>query len=143
MSEPLTVSEGDVFHSPHPFCYDLASKPGDDPEGAPTIYFMSWRPGVRFELLAPDGGDNECVADGMGFQLLTVVSVHKPGRFPTRVFYTRKWRDPRGREFGKDGLRVKTLDAFKRIARGYRHEYRLTNGEELAEHIAEQQKDQP
>lgn len=85
-----------------------------------------WRPGVRFELRDPPYGDeSESMADGEGFMRLTVVSIHKPGRFPTRVFYTRQFTGPDGKTFGKGALRIKTLDAFRRIARAYQHPYRI------------------
>lgn len=126
------VEAGSVYMAPHPFVWELGSKPGDDPEGPHSIQFMTWRPGLRAVFLYPD--DSEEVADGMGFQILTVVSVHKPGRFPPRVFYTRQWQDPRGRQFGKAGLRIKTLGAFKTLAGGWRHEFRMATGEEFAEH---------
>lgn len=118
---------GIFFEVPHPFCWEEASRPGDDPEGPATIYFMSWRPGTRDgPPEPPDGGGMIPVADGMGLQILTVVSVHKPGRYPARVFYTRKWRDPAGHEFGKPALRMKTVSAFTRLRRGWRHEYELS-----------------
>ena len=93
---------------------------------------MSWRPGVRFETVEvcnrygePDY-NSETVADGVGSQTLTVVSIHKPGRFPTRVFYTRTWTDPKGKTFGKTKLRFITAGAFKTLLRGYRHEFILS-----------------
>lgn len=79
-----------------------------------------WKPGHRNENVYPD----DCIAvyDGMGTQILTVVSLHKPGKYPTRVFYTRKWRDPDGATFGKGALRMTTLPAFRKIIAGYRVE---------------------
>src|SRR5690348_9080752 len=93
------VREGDVYWTPHPFVWEVGSKPGGDEGGPFTDYFLTWRPGLRGELIYPDDGEE--VADGMGHQVLTVVSIHRPGKFPPRVFYTRRWRDPQGREFGK------------------------------------------
>lgn len=83
----------------------------------------SWRPGTRGEPVPPD--DAEMVAHGIGSQIMTIVSVHKPGKYPTRVFFTRRWRDPRGREFGKAKLCMTTAACFRIRCRGYRHEYRL------------------
>jgi hypothetical protein len=37
---------------------------------------LSWHPGVLMEWIAPDGC--EAVAHGMGMQILTIVSEHKP-----------------------------------------------------------------
>jgi hypothetical protein len=52
-----------------------------------------------------------------GRQILTVVDIYKPGRFPTRVFYTMKWVTPDG----KGGLKMTTVDAFRRRALGFMH----------------------
>lgn len=82
-----------------------------------------WKPGTRAEYYCPD--DTEMVADAEGAIILTVVSVHKPGKYPTRVFFTRRWRDPQRREFGKGSLRCATVAQFYKLARGYRHEFRV------------------
>lgn len=50
------------------------------------------------------------------------------------MFYTRKWVDPDGVEFGKNKLHITTLATFRRRAAGYYHEYRLL-GEKL--HVEE------
>lgn len=84
---------------------------------------MSWRPGTRAEFVAPD--DTEDFADGIGLQILTVISRHKPGKFPERIFFTRKWRDPDGHEFGKGKLHIMTAQAFKRRCNGFMHEYKM------------------
>lgn len=124
-----TFTPGDEIAVKHPFLWELATvEMGEDG----PVDAMSWRPGVRFELLPPYGEDSEAIADGEGLMILTVISVHKPGRYPTRVFYTRRWRDPRGKEFGKGALRVKTLNAFRRIASGYQHEFRVAEKEKAA-----------
>jgi hypothetical protein len=86
---------------------------------------LSWRPGTRGELVAPD--DSEMVADGIGAQIMTIISIHKPGRFPERVFFTRRWRDPSGKEFGKSKLCMTTSGAFRLRAKGFRHEYRMSD----------------
>lgn len=83
----------------------------------------SWKPGVEYVLVYPD--DSEAVAHGLGFMYLTVVSVHKPGRYPTRVFFTRQFERPDGKRFGRNKLHIATAEKFKRLARGYQHEYRL------------------
>lgn len=92
---------------------------------------MTWRPGVRNEFVPPDTG--EMVADGIGTQIMTVVSVHKPGKFPSRVFFTRRWRSPDGREFGKPKLCVTTTAAFRTRTNGYRHEFRVVGADTTSE----------
>jgi hypothetical protein len=111
----------------HPFVRDKFTK--HDEEGGYEV--DCWKPGTRSEMVYPD----DCIAvyDGMGTQILTVVSLHKPGKYPTRVFYTRKWRDPDGATFGKGALRMTTLPAFRKIIAGYRVEIAPASGLALPE----------
>lgn len=107
----------------------LTTYDGFDEDGPFTA--KTWAPGVYHINLPPDG-DTETRADGIGVQIITVVSTHKPGRFPERVFYIRRWRDPVGREFGNPKLHIKTAQAFRRLIRGYRHEYVLADEPQLS-----------
>jgi len=120
MSDFSAIAPENVFIAPYPFVrekYVRVTPNPDEPERD------TWRPGVRFEPVPPD--DGEAVADAVGNIILTVVGRFKPGRFPERVFYTRQWESPDGAKFGKNNLRIATLAQFKRLALGYRHEYRL------------------
>lgn len=117
----MKYSAGDIFAFPYPFVREKYNGPID---GDWSIETMTWRPGVIHEIIAP-GDDTETIAHAMGEQVLTVVSVHKPGQFPTRVFYTRQWRSPDGNLFGNGRLHIKTAQAFGWLLKGYRHEYRL------------------
>ena len=118
----MTYLAGTVFDVAYPFVREDVQLFGED--GHYTT--KSWRPGVRFEPVYPD--DSEAVADGMGAQIVTVVSTHKPGpTWPERVFYTREWRNPTGGRFGKKGLRVKTTAAFRRLIQGYRHHFEMAS----------------
>lgn len=103
----------------HPFVREKYTQQDEDG----TAEVMSWRPGTRQENILPD--DAEEVADGIGTQVIRIVSVHKPGKYPTRVFFTRSWRDPQGNEFGKNKLCIAVASAFRRRCRGYSVEYRL------------------
>lgn len=102
----------------YPFVRDVFN--GEDLDG----YFQDecWRPGVVF-----DNEDAEwqqsAVADGVGAMILTVVSTHKPGNFPERVFFTRKWRDPDGKVYGRNKLFVRSEAVFTQLIRGYRHPF--------------------
>lgn len=107
------LSEGDVFRVLYPFCRGEYNHAEED--GWRTS--KTWRPGVEADYC---GENIENYADAMGEMVLTVVSVHKPGRFPTRVFYTRQWVDPDGRPFGKGGCKIATSEKFKRLTRGFR-----------------------
>lgn len=122
MSEPLEI--GASIEIAHPFIRDVYNGPPD------FVEQKTWRPGTRPEAIAPD--DAEMVADALGAQIVTIVSIHKPGRFPARVFFTRRWRDPNGREFGKGKLYITTAGAFRQIINGYRHEFRLLPDEAVA-----------
>lgn len=111
---------GAVIEVAHPFVREEYR--GFDEDG--PFKRMSWRPGTRIEPIYPD--DAEEVADAMGVQIITVISVHKPGRFPTRVFFTRSWRDPDGREFGKTKCHIKTAGSLRRRCYGgFGYKYRV------------------
>lgn len=113
-------AEGAVLSGPYPFVREKVSLwDGRDMAEVPT-----WVPGVRFETCGPE--DSEAVADGVGRIILRVVAVFKPGRFPTRVFFTRQWETPDGKMFGKARLRVAILPQFRKLARGYRHDYSMS-----------------
>jgi hypothetical protein len=110
---------GEVFRVRYPFVRETVTLCGD--EG----YYetVSWRPGVSIEACGYYGDDTDIVAHGEGEMILTVVDTFKPGRFPRRVFYTRQFVSPDGHAFGKAGLRMTTVDAFRRRAAGYQLEY--------------------
>jgi hypothetical protein len=115
------IQPGRIYEVVYPFTLDDFSGYGAD--GPYTT--KTWRPGVRFEMVYPD--DSEAVADGEGKMLLEVVSTHKPGKWPERVFYWRRWIGPNGKEFGKRKMRIATVQAFRRIASRYQYEYRIGN----------------
>ena len=114
---------GESVEVPHPFIRGTYCV--RDEEGCEEC--IGWRPGVRNADVYPD--DSEMVADGMGVQILTVVAKFRPGKFPERIFYTRKWRDPDGTVFGKSNLHTRTTGAFTRLVSGYRHAYRVERKE--------------
>ena len=118
-----SITAGSTFEFPYPFI--LEDFTTHDADGPATI--KSWRPGTRFvSVQSQYDEDVDVVADGMGAQIVTVVSTHKPGpTYPERVFYTREWRTPAGHRFGKKSLRVTTTPTLKRLIGGYRHEFRL------------------
>lgn len=111
---------GDLIEVPHPFIREAYTTRDCDGEQE----LIGWRPGIRNEPVPPD--DAEIVADGVGAQILTVLGKYRAGKFPERIFYTRRWRDPDGREFGKGKLHIRTVGAFTSLARGYAHPYRLS-----------------
>ena len=97
----------------YPFVHYVANLYDED-DGCP-YQTEGWRPGCTLY-----------VADGVGSMVLDVVAVFKPGRFPERVFYTRRWINPDGREFGKTStLRIATTGQFRRLLKGYRHQFEV------------------
>ncbi len=124
---PLPFHPGDVFRVEYPFVRDTYCADVDIESGR-DIMATTWRPGTEF--VGSQGPDGELTsgayqAHGMGTMVLTVVSVHKPGRFPTRVFFTREWVNPDGKTFGKRGCRMVTREKFERLSFRYQHDYEL------------------
>jgi hypothetical protein len=116
----VEVTEGAVFEVPYPFVrYEY-----EDHDGSKR---PSWKPGIDREQCYDHYRE---VADGVGKQVLQIICVHKPGRFPTRVFFTRKWIDPDGNTFGKSKLRIKTIGNFKQLTKGYGYNLRSWGGME-------------
>lgn len=77
-----------------------------------------WIPG--HEVGYDQHGNERRCADGMGEMTLTVVHVcDLPKPYRPRVFFTRQFRAPDGRLFGKRGLCVAGIAAFTRMAAGY------------------------
>jgi hypothetical protein len=115
-------SAGDCFTFSYPFIRGVFMEMSE--EG--TAKSATWRPGVRFEDVGHGEYCNtETYADGIGSQTVTVVACFRPGKFPERVFFTRKWRDPSGKVFGKGKLYITTKAAFTSLIRGYRHAFEL------------------
>ena len=119
MIEKPPIKVGSTYRVKFPFVAESHAVFGDE---AP-VPDETWRPGVRWEQCSPE--DFEAVAEAEGEMILTVVDTHKPGRYPERVFYTRKWIDPDGKEFGDERLRITTTGTFRRRATGYYHKYRI------------------
>jgi len=116
-----TPKIGDVRAARYPFVRDSYSY--YDTEAEASAELETWKPGVRFEVCGYYGDDSEARADGEGEIIFTVVDVHKPGKYATRVFLTRQFRDPDGGVFGKPKLHIWTLEKFNRLSRGYQYPY--------------------
>lgn len=112
------IADGQTFEVPYPFIIEEVELC----DGGGFYTEKSWRPGVRYEAIGPE--DSEAIADGIGKQLITVVSQHKPGNFPKRYFYLRQWQAPSGKVFGKRRLLVASAGGFRSLIRGYRYPYR-------------------
>jgi len=109
-----------VFSFDYPFVKDSYTERDEEGEHEAKC----WRPGV---VVVEDytTGKVDAFADGVGKQIVAVVGVFKPGNFPPRVFFTRKWQDPSGKLFGNGKLRILGISAFRRMVRGYRYEYAI------------------
>lgn len=98
---------------------------------------LSWKPSTYQKMRTDSGFSDEPeylnYADGLGYCVFDVVSIHRPFPFQTRVFYTRKFINPDGVEFGKNKLHNTTLGWFKRRISGYRYPYFVIDrGEDAA-----------
>ena len=120
----MDITIGETYATPYPFVRREVELPPDSPDATGMATTMSWVPGVEREHYHHES-DADAYADGLGEMLMTVIDVHKPGRFPARVFYTRQWKDPSGHVFGKAGLRIVTAEKFRRLRKGYQHEFDL------------------
>ncbi|MGD1957176.1 MAG: hypothetical protein ACFBZ9_18515 [Sphingomonadales bacterium] len=112
MSKMADYEAGQLFEISYPFYrdeYDL------------------WTPGHTSRFVHPD--DFEAVAHAEGKMILEIMDVHRPGAYPTRVFYTRRFIDPEGNPFGNErysrALRITTVPHFRRKAEGYAFDYVL------------------
>ena len=122
LAKPKPFEAGQVFTVAYPFVRGMTLDM--DVDGSREV--PTWNPGVEWR----EGVEDDwAIADGVGEMILEVVSVHRPPGWPTRVFYTRKWRDPEGgRPFGRRRLRVTTTGHFRTLIRGYRHPF-VVDGE--------------
>lgn len=120
------LHSGDEFRFAYPFVRSTFMDFEDDGEGRlQGKERATWKPGIFYQYTS-HYGDSDCFANGTGEAILTVISTHKPGKFPARVFFTRRWKDPDGKEFGRHKCHVATLQKFSRLTRGYAYEYKIT-----------------
>lgn len=135
----MTIEPGQTHVADYPFIREVYSywEGSNGTEEGETVSEECWKPGVKFELRNRYMEDGTSVAHGMGKIVHKVVALCSlPRPYPTRVFYIRTWISPDGRAFGKNKLRVTTLEAFNRAVKGYRYEIEvvedLTDDERIA-----------
>lgn len=115
---------GEVFEVRYPFVRStFRDIDASDETGLNEIQRPTWKPGTEYR--GTDGENVYTQADAEGSMVLTVISTHRPPGFPTRVFFTRRFVNPDGKEFGKRKLHIVTAEKFRRLASGYQHEYDL------------------
>lgn len=119
---------GAEFRAPYPFIRTTYEAMPEDPDGSPEER-KTWRPGVDHEC-TDNFGSTRSYADRMGEVTFTVIGVFKPGSFPTRIFFVRKWQDPDGKIFGKGNLHITTQQNFRTLIKGYRHEFEMSEYED-------------
>jgi hypothetical protein len=114
-----TYKAGDVFEVDYPF---WKNEDPDSNEFDGIYRTGDWEVGCFYEK-----GDYEVglldsyLYDTFGKMVLKVEGTHTiPGR-AERIFYTKTWIDPDGKEFGKDTLRVTSRGAFTRLLKGRRY----------------------
>jgi hypothetical protein len=116
-AQPSVPNAGDTFTIAYPFVRDtFLDVLGEFEDGYP-VERPTWKPGTRSEDIGPE--DAAEFADAIGSATFTVIGAYRPGRFPTRVFFTRQFTDPDGKAFGKGKLHIKTLGQFRRLTSGY------------------------
>lgn len=118
---------GKSYRIPYPFCRTTYTDYSKEKNGVTGVEADTWRPGTDFKTFIDSYGEPDCdsIADKMGAMLVTIIDIHKPGTYPERVFYIRKWETPEGKIFGKTNLRITTTQAFLRLIKGYRHEFEI------------------
>lgn len=117
------ILDPNEHRAPYPFVRDTYTSHDFDGEDYAPTEQPTWKPGIRHEARGWEGEWTEMVCDGIGEIILVEVGRYKPPGFPTRVFFTRRWRDPDGREFGKNKLLICVASKFARLCRGYMHPY--------------------
>ena len=122
--------EGEVIAVRYPFVRATTELMDFDSEGISHATVPTWNPGVRNEWIGPES--TFPFADGIGEMRLTVVAIFKPGKYPTRVFFTRQFTSPAGVVFGKGKLHIVTTEKFARLASGFAVEYDVAKAEAVS-----------
>lgn len=123
----MEIKADQTFIVDYPFYIEDGALLDMDEDG--PVIGKSWRPGAECTGECPYRGVDEWYANGMGKVIYKAVSIHKPGKYPERVFYTRQYKDPRGKIFGKTNLHITTTQNFKKLLNGYRYDYILDKDE--------------
>lgn len=121
------IEEGVTYKVEYPFVrckYNII-------DGENYIETDGWKPGI---IYTGECAEQEAspVAEGLGQVRMEVVSIHKPGKYPMRIFFLRSFVNPDGEEFGKGKLRITTAGNFTILCKGYRYTYEY-DGEEYGQ----------
>ncbi|PCI04587.1 MAG: hypothetical protein COB78_09855 [Hyphomicrobiales bacterium] len=107
-----------MFEVKYPFALDKYPSYSDTP--AQEV----WIPGFKVSEDETENG-NILYAHDHGKAIYTVVSIHRPGKYPIRVLYTRHWVDPTGTAIKGKGLRCLSIAKFKRDSTKYAYDDRV------------------
>jgi len=115
MSSPVGYVNGQEFEVRAPFVWYQTDIP--EPDGPGFVTVETWKPGFDAES---DEYNTYYLCHGFGQIIYTIIDFHKlPRPYPARVFYTRKFRDPDGKVFGKSKLRITTTAHFTRMIKSH------------------------
>lgn len=117
MIERAEITAGKVFEVPYPF------KMGKFTEFDECGSYVDERYVPGFYIAKDD--DDLPAADAMGAAIYEVVSIHKPGKYLDRVFYTRRWRCPEGICFGGGRLMACSITKFRKLLKGCAYGFNL------------------
>lgn len=80
-----------------------------------------WEAGVTWDQI--DEYEAIACADAVGTMVLVEIGRYTPPGYRERVFFTRYFIDPDGKEFGKKDLRMVGAAKFRRLCQGFRFGY--------------------
>jgi hypothetical protein len=120
VSPKIEIEAGMVFERDHPFTY--VTENSHDPE----LAWERWRPGAWKQLdISPE--DVIACANAVGKVRFTVVSIHQPPGYQTRVFYKRQFFMPDGKAYASGSLRNCIISKFRRDIREFPFAYEVAN----------------
>ena len=120
MATKEPIDAGMVFERDHPFTLVVENK------GDPDCEMERWRPGAwNTEVDGPYGESLSYFANAVGRVRFSVVSVHTPPGYPTRVFYKRQFFRPDGTAYASGSLKNCIISKFRRDIKGFPINYEI------------------
>ncbi|MCD4509746.1 hypothetical protein LQT97_00715 [Brucella pseudogrignonensis] len=114
------IEAGMIFEREHPFT--LVTEKHCDPEET----YERWRPGAwNTEVDAPYGESVTFYANAVGRVRFSVVSIHTPPGYPTRVFYKRQFFMPDGKAYASGSLKNCIISKFRRDIKEFPINYEI------------------
>nr|WP_313011675.1 hypothetical protein [Brucella intermedia] len=116
MRDTTAIEAGMVFERDHPFTLVVENK------GDPDFEIERWRPGA-WNVVEHGPEEALACANAIGKVKFTVVSIHQPPGYQTRVFYKRQFFMPDGEAYASGSLKNCIISKFRRDIRGFPFEY--------------------